>query len=212
MTVPHTAAGGGTSAPPAAGTVVGLDVALRHERDADAVGVRLAQALPVAWRDSLVVATHLVPGDPRHVALSVEAPTDADSVWQAVVDAAAAGGLAEPALALGDRTAGAEEHVAHARTAASAHLARSSGRAVVVPGVTTLPGALTVAEVLDRTAIDAVQVLAGGVASPGTLLLTRDFVRPRWSQGALVLHVQPAAGGVLVPFEVPNPTPCCADH
>jgi hypothetical protein len=27
-----------------------------------------------------------------------------------------------------------------------------------------------------------------------------------------VLHVQPGAGGTLVPFEVPTPTPCCAAH
>jgi len=28
----------------------------------------------------------------------------------------------------------------------------------------------------------------------------------------MVLHVRPAVGGVVVPFEQPNQTPCCADH
>ncbi|MEU7298253.1 hypothetical protein AB0A76_34535 [Streptomyces exfoliatus] len=31
-------------------------------------------------------------------------------------------------------------------------------------------------------------------------------------QGELVLAAMPAAGGVLVPFEMPDPTPSCADH
>jgi hypothetical protein len=30
--------------------------------------------------------------------------------------------------------------------------------------------------------------------------------------GALVLHVLPAGPGRVAPFEVPNPTPCCAAH
>lgn len=42
--------------------------------------------------------------------------------------------------------------------------------------------------------------------------MTRDHVRPQWQDGELVLTLMPAVGGVLVPFEVPDPTPCCADH
>lgn len=41
---------------------------------------------------------------------------------------------------------------------------------------------------------------------------TRDFVRPQWIGEALTLLVQPARDGRVVPFEGPNPTPCCADH
>jgi hypothetical protein len=223
VTAPPTAAGGGRVCPPAAVTVAGLDIATRHHRDADAVAVRLAGLLPPAWADRLVVATHVQPGTPAHVALSVEVPADADSAWSHLVAGVAGAGLAEPALASGERTLdpalasgertlGPPEHVAHARAAAHAHAARSSGRAVVVPGVTGLPAALPVAELLERTAVERVAVLAGGDAPADALLLTRGFLRPRWSQGALVLHVQPAAGDVLVPFEVPDPTPCCADH
>ena len=32
------------------------------------------------------------------------------------------------------------------------------------------------------------------------------------ADGTVTLVLRPAVGGVLVPFEQPNPTPCCADH
>ncbi|MFJ8079899.1 hypothetical protein ACIQ6Y_04610 [Streptomyces sp. NPDC096205] len=87
------------------------------------------------------------------------------------------------------------------------------GRAVLYPGAGALTGTLTVAELLSRSAIDQVTVLGTpGEPDPRTRVVTRDHVRPQWLDGALVLAVQPAAGGVLVPFEVPHPTPCCADH
>uniref|UniRef100_UPI00403FFC13 hypothetical protein n=1 Tax=Streptomyces sp. SS7 TaxID=3108485 RepID=UPI00403FFC13 len=47
---------------------------------------------------------------------------------------------------------------------------------------------------------------------PATPVLTRDQVRPEWRDGLLTLALIPAAGGTLAPFEVPRPTPCCADH
>ena len=49
-------------------------------------------------------------------------------------------------------------------------------------------------------------------ADPAQLVDTRDFVRPHWIDGVLTLVTMPAAGDRLAPFEVPNPTPCCADH
>ncbi|MGC0429432.1 hypothetical protein RKD32_005787 [Streptomyces sp. SAI-195] len=48
--------------------------------------------------------------------------------------------------------------------------------------------------------------------APDTRLVTRDHVRPHWQDGRLVLAAMPAVGGTLVPFEDPDPTPCCADH
>jgi hypothetical protein len=88
-----------------------------------------------------------------------------------------------------------------------------AGRAVLYPGVRRLTGTLTVAELLSTSAIDRVTVLgASGAPAPDQPLVTRDHVRPEWRDGELVLTAMPAAGGVLVPFEVPDPTPCCADH
>ncbi len=96
--------------------------------------------------------------------------------------------------------------------AASAAAADRSGRAVIFPGSAELTGTLTVGEVLARTAIDRVEVLGGGLADEAATLDTRDFVRPQFRDGELVLTVLPAAGGVLVPFETRDPTPCCASH
>ncbi|GGQ16067.1 hypothetical protein ACFFKE_14680 [Streptomyces mutabilis] len=87
------------------------------------------------------------------------------------------------------------------------------GRAVLYPGAGALTGTLTLAELLARSAIDRVTVLGTpGEPAPDTLLVTRDHVRPQWQDGRLVLAAMPAAGGTLVPFEDPDPTPCCADH
>lgn len=96
--------------------------------------------------------------------------------------------------------------------AATAAAAGSSGRAVRFPGVERLTGALTVSEILQRSAIARVEVLGGGHADPATVVETGDFVRPQFRNGELVLVTTPAAGGTLVPFETRNPTPCCAGH
>lgn len=92
------------------------------------------------------------------------------------------------------------------------HVHRQSGRAVVFPGSGALTGRLSVAEVLARSAIDTVVLIGGGPARPDDILDTQEHVRPEFVEGRLVLRARPAAGGVLVPFEQPNPTPCCAAH
>ncbi|MFH8798685.1 hypothetical protein ACH4F6_03650 [Streptomyces sp. NPDC017936] len=87
------------------------------------------------------------------------------------------------------------------------------GRAVLYPGADVLRGTMTIAEVLSASAIDRVTVLgAAGRPAPEARLTTREHVRPQWQDGQLVLTAMPAVGGTLVPFEVPDPTPCCADH
>jgi hypothetical protein len=88
---------------------------------------------------------------------------------------------------------------------------------VVYPGVDRLTGTVTVADLLDLTAIDRITVLGqpstnGPGPDPAVPVLTRDHVRPEWQDGQLTLALLPAAGGTLAPFEVPDPTACCADH
>jgi hypothetical protein len=83
---------------------------------------------------------------------------------------------------------------------------------VIFPGDTALVGVVTVAEVLALSAIDKVEVLGSGAAGPEDQINTHDFVRPQFRDGVLVLTVMPGAGGVLVPFETANPTPCCENH
>lgn len=90
--------------------------------------------------------------------------------------------------------------------------ARDGGRAVRFPGWQHLTGTVTVGDALTVTAIDRLHQLGGGTVEDSAELQTRDFVRPRWQHGELVLAVLPAAGGGVTPFEVPNPTPCCAAH
>ncbi|MEV5491477.1 hypothetical protein AB0L47_26360 [Streptomyces bobili] len=87
------------------------------------------------------------------------------------------------------------------------------GRAVLYRGAGILSGTMTVEEVLSVSAIDRVTVLgAADRPRPDTPLVTYSHVRPQWQGGELVLAAMPAVGGTLVPFEVPEPTPCCADH
>ena len=96
--------------------------------------------------------------------------------------------------------------------AAAAALSGKFGRAVIFPGAAALVGVLTVADVLARSAIDKVEILGSGAALPEDQINTHNFVRPQFRDGELVLTVMPGAGGVLVPFETANPTPCCESH
>ncbi len=85
-------------------------------------------------------------------------------------------------------------------------------RLFVFPGHHRLIGTVTVREILVGTAIDQVRGLAGTFPSLEDLVDTQEFVRPVVEHGRLVLVVRPGHRAGLVPFEQPNPTPCCADH
>jgi hypothetical protein len=81
------------------------------------------------------------------------------------------------------------------------------------PGVDALPPELTVAVLLGSCAVEAVRLVgAPGPVDPAVVLVTRGHVRPTYDDGRLVLLVERAVGDRLVPFETPNPTPCCGDH
>ncbi|GAA0812621.1 hypothetical protein [Spirilliplanes yamanashiensis] len=94
--------------------------------------------------------------------------------------------------------------------AAAAH--GLSGRAVVFPGWAGLVGTVTAHTVLTTSAIEEIAVLGGGTLDPDDEIDTRDHVRPVYLDGVLTLQVTPVAGGRWAPFEVPDPTPCCAGH
>jgi len=99
-----------------------------------------------------------------------------------------------------------------ARLAVTEALAGTGGRAVLFPGSTRLHGRVTVAEVLDRTAIHTIRGLGRATVTGSDTIWTRDFLRPVYAHGQPMLEVQSAAGGVLVGFEDPSPTACCAAH
>jgi hypothetical protein len=80
------------------------------------------------------------------------------------------------------------------------------------PGAENARAVMTVAELQERCGIDQVEALGGLPVEDDTLVDTRDFIRPIRRDGQVVLLVQPAAGGVLIPFEVEHQQRCCADH
>ncbi|MGW0820218.1 hypothetical protein [Streptomyces sp. NPDC002845] len=163
-----------------------VDADLRDLRAADHLIHTLAAEL--ALPEGVFGCTHLVRGDRPHVALSFT--LDSQTCYRA-----------------------ARAHLAAKGYEVSDGTPDTTGRAVLYPGVASLTGTLSIAELLSGSAIDSVAVLgAPGQLAPDTRLVTRDHVRPQWHDGDLVLTAMPAAGGVLVPFEFPDPTPCCADH
>ncbi|MFF4113069.1 hypothetical protein [Streptomyces sp. NPDC001714] len=200
MTSPHHASG--------VHPVIGVDAGTATLREADHLIHRLPA--PLVFAEDVFACTHLFRTDERRgTTVSLAVPrADVDAVWRELIEALPEG----TGLALADRTHGPDDAVDAARLAAAAPPA--SGRAVVYPGVAHLTGTVTVADLLDRTAIQHLVVLgAPGVQPPPTAeVLTQDHVRPEWRDGVLTLTLVPAAGGLLAPFEVPNPTPCCADH
>ncbi|MFF7468566.1 hypothetical protein [Streptomyces sp. NPDC008092] len=200
MTSPHHASG--------VRPVIGVDAGTATLREADHLIHRLLDRL--AAPEGVFACTHLLRTDERRgttVSLAVPGP-DADAVWQELVGMLPK----DTGLALADRAHGPDDAVAGARLAAAAPPA--SGRAVAYPGAAHLTGTVTVADLLDRTAVERLVVLGAPDArlAPGTEVLTQDHVRPEWRDGVLTLALVPAAGGRLAPFEVPNPTPCCVDH
>lgn len=93
------------------------------------------------------------------------------------------------------------------------HLMQTSGRLFVFPGSTFLQGRMSVTRLLEFSAIDEVRLVGTPTrVDPAAVVDTQGFVRPTLHDGAVHLVLRPAAGGVLVPFEQPDPTPCCADH
>lgn len=171
-------------------SALGLDLGHETVRDAERWLSENSAVLGAPPRGAgLVACTHLVHGPHPRVAVSLER-------W----------------AALPDPLPRSVDSAVETRIAA-AHAGRRGGRAVIYPGAEALTGVLPLRDLLTLSAIERVRVL-GGDAEPigSTLVDTRDFVRPEWMSGVLTLVLTPAPAGMLAPFEVPNPTPCCADH
>lgn len=167
--------------------MIGISAGHRTEREAEHW---LRESVLPLGLPGLFACTHLVRVPYPHVAVSLAA------------EGSAVAGLPGTPPEL-------DEAAAHA---AAEHAARRSGRAVLYPGVERLVGTLTVGEVTALSAIERVTRLGGSPPEAETVLETRDFVRPHWQDGVLTLVTMPVAGGRVAPFEVPDPTPCCADH
>ncbi len=192
--------------------VAGLDVLSGSLRDIDGVAHAVVRALHDLGALDVVIASHVVTsGAEPHQVLTVSA----DDLSAQEVEAALrqVGDAFDVSAVLGaDGCYGPPELAAGLCDAARTHSFRRSGRVVVFPGDHVLLGTVSVADATMWSDIDRVELVTGEPAEPGIALMTRDFLRPRWVGGDLVLHVQAAVGGAVVPFETPFPTPCCAYH
>lgn len=174
--------------------IVGIDGGSPDVRAAEHL---LAEIVTALGPDTVLFGcTHLTSTGGPHVTLSID------------LDSAAAAGRLPPGL----QTAQPDSGHGAALEAAQAHHHHTSGRVARFPGQHHLVGVLSVAELLATSAIEAIVVLAGHPPDPATRIDTRGFVRPQWHGGRLTLHTVQAPNGMLAPFEVENPTPCCADH
>ena len=184
--------------------VMGVDAGTTTLREADHLIRDLKTTLELP--PGTVACTHLIRTDTRRgTAVSFALPDDdsLEETWRRLT-------ATELSAALHVRRHGPSEAAA---LAAAEHTARRSGRAVLYAGVERLTGTVTVADLLE-TAIDQLTVVGAPSATPDptTPVLTQNHVRPEWREGHLILALVPAVGNTLAPFEVPNPTPCCADH
>ena len=154
----------------------------------------------------LVLCTHMVRDSAPHYAFSLAA---ADGTLLAQVQEH----FADWPSALSRRQPSASSALTEGLLVATTEaLGRTGGRAVRFPGWDGIVGTPTIAQVLSTSAIDQLEVLGGQPADDADVLHSRDFVRPLWKHGRLVLPVLPSGPGAVAPFEVPNPTPCCGEH
>lgn len=194
--------------------IAGFDVMATTERAAEHLLDGVAAAVYAVGGRQITTAVHRVQiFETAHVAMSVSVSgTFEPRVLRELLTETARENGSTGAVWVGGDGTGSPALQASARQAAQAHQERSNGRVVHFPGSDSVSGTVTVRQLL-TTAIDRVEPLGGGgEVSLEASVVTRDFLRPRWQDGLLVLHVQPAVGRTWVPFETPNPTPCCAVH
>ncbi|MDT0346240.1 hypothetical protein [Streptomyces litchfieldiae] len=189
-------------------TVIGLDGGARTPREADHLLHRLAGLLPLPA--GALGCTHQVRAPEPRLAVSLTLPDEGTA--RSVLDRLRGAGADAPSAVWGERwLPGAAGSRAGAEAAATA-AASGTGRAVLFPGWDSLTGSLTLAELFDRTAISRAEVLGGTVPEASAVLDTRGHVRPERADGALLLRLMPVRGGGYVPFEIPDPHPCCGVH
>jgi hypothetical protein len=157
----------------------------------------------------VVACTHVVSGGDRpHLAVSMTGSAELDTtpLTHEVGSAIIRPGAAEPVVA------GPSRLVRGAYVAAVEAALGTAGRLVRFPGQDQARGVMTAAELRERCGIDQVEALGGIAVDDDSPIDTLDFIRPVRRNGQVVLLVQPAAGGVLIPFEVEHQQKCCADH
>jgi len=216
--------------------ILGVDGRSRRDTDADHLAHVVREVVRHHLGDEVahgaVLATHQVRLGQAHTAVSCVLRAtpdpraagggprvDSEAPVEALVEAVAAllpasGAVAATGPGLPDGVVRGTDTVALAGAwvAVAAAATGTTGRLVHFPGQEVLTGRLTVAELLAGSAIDEVVVVGGSAHTPATVVDTRGFLRPQLRSGRVRLLVQPAVGGVVVPFERANPHRCCGDH
>lgn len=116
--------------------VAGLDLLTSRERDADHLALRIAAVPADRGLGDIRVATQGAQvGHLRHVALTVGAVGDPAVLWEVLAHNAAAAESLGTGVLLADRYRGEPELGVTLTAAVIAHTNRTSGRAVVFPGI-----------------------------------------------------------------------------
>jgi hypothetical protein len=189
--------------------IVAIDADSKDTAAADHLLYELLDAVD----QPVLACTHMVSGADRpHVAVSLTSTADlADSIRSAVADQAVGLAITRPG-ASEPELAGPSRLVRGAYVAAVEAALGTSGRVVRWPGHEQGHGVLPAAELCTRCGIDELEGVGGVPVDDDTLIDTLDFLRPLRRDGRLVLQVQPAAGNLLIPFELQHQQNCCADH
>ncbi|TWD80450.1 hypothetical protein FB561_1526 [Kribbella amoyensis] len=164
-------------------------------------------------RTPVVAGTHVVRGGDRpHLAVSVSSTADLSELVRTWCEGRAAGFAITRPGASGPELAGPSTLVRGAYVAAIECALGTAGRLVRWPGQDNAHGILTVADLRADCGIDEVEALGGLSIDDSTRVDTRDYLRPIRRTGRTVLQVQPAAEGLLIPFEAEHQQKCCTDH
>ncbi|WP_112245260.1 hypothetical protein [Kribbella monticola] len=195
--------------------IIAIDAASRNTTEAEHLFHELLGPAP----GPVIASTHTIstPNHP-HLAISLTIPATG-SAGLGVVDRVR-GWLGERAVGAAITWSGASEPelsgpsqlVRGAYAAAVESALGTAGRLVRFPGSEHVRGAMTALQLRDLCGIDHIEALGGLPVDDDTVIDTLDFIRPIRRDGRVVLLVQPAAGGALIPFEVEHQQKCCADH
>ncbi|MFC9694297.1 hypothetical protein ACFTSF_37485 [Kribbella sp. NPDC056951] len=193
----------------AAEVIVAVDADSRDTAAADHLLYELLEAVD----QPVVACTHMVVGGDRpHVAVSLAGAADlAEPIRAAVADRGAGLAITRPGASQPE-LAGPSQLVRGAYVAAVEAALGTAGRVVRWPGHERGRGVLPAAELRSRCGIDHLEAVGGLPITDDALVDTLDFLRPVRRDGQLVLQLQPAAGNLLIPFELQHQQKCCADH
>lgn len=174
-----------------------------------------------------IACTHWVPADhsdhltdsvlSAHVAISITLPEATKATVRRLrhrADEEDLGLVISPPAGVDGATItlGPAQLVAGARLAAAEGSQRTAGRLFRFPGQSAARGRLTARDLRAHAGIDLIEGIGGTPVHDDSVIDTLNFIRPVWRSANSVLLVQPAAGDLLVPFELEHQQKCCSNH